>query len=74
MEVKKVYICVNEGEFTMEFVKRELEEEGYTHSFGFRGDLVSINDCDEFWCFGNCEEKESYKKAVELGVDIWRMA
>ncbi len=73
MKTKKVWVCINENEFTLDFVKQDIEDEGYNYLFHFNNGLNFINNCDEFWCYGDCTKKEAYRKAVDLGVDIWQM-
>lgn len=75
METKNVYVCYNPAQYTKEGVELILLEEGYGKEYKFYigKALEFVQDADEFWTFGNCNEIEAYKKAVDLGLDIWVM-
>lgn len=75
MEIRKVYLCINYDEITKRDVILDLLEEDYGngYKFLFGNDLKNVNECTEFWTFGNVEHIEAYKKALDLGKDIWKM-
>lgn len=75
MEVKYVYLCINYDDVPKEQVVSELVEEGYgkSYKFFFGNELEMVEYADEVWTFGNVGNVESYKKAVDLGCDIWNM-
>ena len=73
-EIKKVYILINEREFTLEQVQSEIRDEGYEFEFFY--DINSnllIADIDEVWCFGNCSTFKEYEMFTRFGVEIWQM-
>lgn len=71
---KKVYVCYNKEAFTYDGVLADLLEESYGFAFYIGHEPAHVNDCDEFWVYGDCKEYECFYKAVELGIDIWTMA
>ncbi len=71
--LKKVFVCFDERAMTKDFVIDDIASEQHPYAFNFDMELARVNDCDEFWVFGDVVETECYKKAVELGKDIWRM-
>lgn len=74
--MKKIYVCYNSTQYTLEEVVQSILDEKYDKSYKFHigNDLEFVNTADEFWTFGDCAEMENYKKAKELGLDIWVMA
>lgn len=74
--MKKIYVCYNRTQYTREEVVKSILDEKYDNSYKFHigNDLEFVNIVDEFWTFGDCAEMENYKKAKELGLDIWVMA
>lgn len=73
---RDIYIIIGEG-WTKEKVNRELRLERYTHNFFFGGenefDDLYLKRADEVWVFGNAENSEDYKLAVENKSDVWVM-
>lgn len=81
MAVTKVYVIINEKQYTKAEVILDIKEEGYTHDFCF-GNAEEIElavkkhhiySCDEVWCFGKCEATEDYRLAKEMGKELWQM-
>lgn len=76
--VRTVYLVYNPRIYDEWKVREELKQEGYPHNFfitagGSPVKLSYLNEADEVWCFGPCEESPDYKKAVEVGKEIWIM-
>ena len=76
--IRDVYVIVGKG-FDKETIVDEIKKEGYEHNFCF-SDSTAFNGMDlplviseEVWTFGNCENKDDYKLAKDLGKDIWVM-
>ena len=65
--------------WTLEQVRQELMEEGYSHNFFF-GHMKEYDEkmkgleiCDEVWTFGDCSGYEDYEMAKAKNRDIWKM-
>jgi len=76
--MNNVYVIFGLG-FSLEEIKKDLQEEGYTHNFffGYGKDLdvkrKAMKIASECWIFGKVENTEDYKLALEYGVDLWIM-
>ena len=71
-ELKKVYVIVGVG-YTVDKVKKEIKEEGYSYEFHFGCLFELLKESDEVWLFGDCSDREDFALAKELGCDIWDM-
>lgn len=79
MDLKKVFVIINEAQFTKHEVMKQLKEENYDFDFYFGrigyqdfADL-ELAHAEEVWCFGECKDMKEFKMAKELGKDIWVM-
>lgn len=71
---KRVAWINNIMEFPDEVVVEELKNQGdYENYDMFKANLSNLYYVKELWCFGNCATFEIYKKAQDLGLDIWQM-
>lgn len=81
MEVKSVYIIFDEELFSIEDIKKDIQEEDYDYNFIFGFDSITpiidfkifLEEIDEVWVFGDCSNDILYKVAQEVGCDIWQM-
>lgn len=78
LDKRNIFIIFGRG-WKKATVERELIDEGYNHWFYFEmgqdwDELVNhLKFSDEVWIFGDVREYDSYKYAVENGMDIWVM-
>ena len=76
--MNNVYVIFGIG-FSLEEIKKDLQEEGYTHNFFFSYGkdreiwTKALEISDEVWVFGKVDTIEDYKKAVSMQKDIWIM-
>ena len=73
-----VYVIFNPEQYTEEKIINIIKEEGYEHNFFFHRKTISdktihMKVADEVWTFGNVEDLEDYKMAIEFGLDVWEM-
>ena len=76
--MSNVYVIFGR-QFSLDEIKQELKEEGYTHNFFF-GHRKSYDEkmkglevADEIWTFGDVKGYEDYEMALVKGKDIWIM-
>jgi len=75
----KVYVIFDKNMYSKEDIVKIIKEEGYKHDFYF-GNLGQhefadcyLNEADEVWLFGNCNDIPDYQLAIQIGSDCWRM-
>lgn len=76
MDLKMIYVIEGDG-FCTDDIVEIIKEEEYTHNFYFASkhpfNKGYLMQCDEVWCFGDCELVEDYHMAMESRKDIWQM-
>ena len=77
--MSNVYIIFSRS-WTLEEIKRELQEEGYTHNFFFGRTAKTYEDkikameiANEVWIFGDVNGIEDFSLAKSMKKDIWVM-
>ena len=73
-----IYLIHNPKFYSGDRVRKELAEEGYKDTFYISSGTSEftvnyLKVADEVWCFGDCTELDDYKRAVQLGCDLWQM-
>lgn len=75
----KVYLILNEDQFTKVDVIKILQEEGFQHLFSFgtpyeiEQGCCTVETAEEVWTFGDCKGISDFIMAEALQKDIWVM-
>lgn len=76
--MSNVYVIFGVG-FSLEEIKKDLQEEGYSHNFFFsygkERDVWkrALEISQEVWVFGKVDGYEDYEMAKAMQKDIWIM-
>ena len=77
--MSNVYVIFSR-QFSLDEIKQELMEEGYSHNFFFghgktyEEKMKGLELANEVWVFGDVRGYEDYEMALAMGCDIWTMA
>ena len=76
--MNNVYVIFGR-QFSIDEIKQELMEEGYSHNFFFGHGkdydekMKGLEVADEVWTFGDVKGYEDYEMALVRNLDIWVM-